>query len=159
MKYFFVTLLMAFLLSCLDEPTVPSPPAASKATDPSTSSISPVLYFKAWGNEPGWNLQMIATSDGTFPIVLVLDYGADTLSGVIRKMPIMEPTPDGKGRAVVGSNEVKYTGLLEIHGTQAPIEMSIVSGICNDDADIQHGTSVTIALPEQQLKGCGDYFD
>jgi uncharacterized membrane protein len=122
-------------------------------------SIEPVLFFKAMGNEPGWNLTMTAADNGTFPVVLVLDYGADTLIGQIKKMPIMEPDGQGGGRPTVGSNEAKYVGTLDAHGISEMVHISIISGICTDDADKQHGTQVRITTDDQQWSGCGDYFD
>jgi uncharacterized membrane protein len=130
-----------------------------QSNTPAAKSIEPVLFFKAMGNEPGWNLTMTAADNGTFPVILVLDYGADTLVGQIQKMPIMEPDGQGGGRPTVGPNEAKYVGTLDAHGTPEVVNISIISGICTDDADKQHGTEVRITTDDQQLRGCGDYFD
>lgn len=137
-------------------------PVASDKSDKqqqTSTSVGPELYFKAWGNEPGWNLQMMSTEKGTFPVELVLDYGADTLRGTLSKLPIMEQKGEDKGQPTVGTNEVKYTGQLEGDDGRATMQVTIVSGICTDDGDKQHGTSVTITLTDQVLRGCGDYFE
>lgn len=144
------------MLGCGETPVSNHPsdtPHAPKA------EVGPVLYFKASGNEPGWYLNMQSTDKGTFPVELVLDYGADTLRGTLSKLPIMAKDGEDKGHPTVGTNEVKYTGQLAGFGNNESLVVAIVSGICTDDADKQHGTSVTITLPDQVLRGCGDYFE
>jgi uncharacterized membrane protein len=122
-------------------------------------STTPVLFLKAVGNEPGWHIQMTAANDGTFPFVLVLDYGADTLIGNLNKNPIMEASSDGQGRPTVGSNEAKYSGVIQDSEGKPTIEILIQSSGCTDDADKRHGASVEVKLEDQTLRGCGDYYE
>jgi uncharacterized membrane protein len=138
------------------------PSVSEKKPEPKSENnteVAPMLYFKASGNEPGWILNMMSSEQGTFPVELVLDYGADTLRGNLTKIPIMEQSGEGKGSPTVGTNEVKYTGNLVGNDRNEALKLAIVSGICSDDADKQHGTSVTITLSDQVLRGCGDYFE
>jgi uncharacterized membrane protein len=136
-------------------------PGMDKKTDiiVNAKSMEPVLYFKASGNEPGWHIQLTAADNGTFPVIIVLDYGADTLRGVVQKQPIMEATSDGKGRPTVGTNESKYIGKTDGTGNNEDIDISIVSGICTDEAEKQHGAEVRVQVSGQTLRGCGDYID
>lgn len=126
---------------------------------PTKAKSDPILFYKAQGNEPGWNIVVMSNEEGSFPTTLVTAYGQDTLTGLVNRMPIMRETKDGKGEATVRSNEMKYFGQLSIKGSLKKIEISIVSEPCTDDAEKKSPTSCEIKLDNEKLTGCGIYYE
>jgi len=126
---------------------------------PTKAKPDPILFYKAQGNEPGWNMVVMSTEEGSFPTTLVTAFGADTLTGFVNRMPIMKETKDGKGHPLVKSNEMKYSGQLNHKGMMKSVLVSIVSESCSDDADKKFPTSCVIVAGNEKLIGCGVYLE
>ncbi len=92
--------------------------------------------------------------NGSFTTTLINNYGADTLSG-----SFMRSAPYENGKAIVASNEVKYTGVLEGGASGEAVSISIFGGDCTDDAGKVRGSSCKIKLAKSELQGCGEYVE
>lgn len=111
-------------------------------------------YFKAEGSGPEWNMVMEASSDGSFPVVLVDNVGGDELKGKLQKESLVV---DGKTN--VTSGQVKFSGSLESSLRGETVEISVVSTECTDAAGKKHSHSCVISIAGKKLKGCGEYTE
>lgn len=117
-----------------------------------TPSIQP--YFKGLGNEPGWNITMDAATNGTFPVVIIYNYGKDTLSGELIKEGLI-----ANGKNNLSSGEAKFSGTLEGLKSGENVTVSLVSEECIDDADKKHSHRCTVTIGGKSMRGCGDYAE
>lgn len=129
-----VAAMIVFLISCNNEV---KDTAQVNQEETATTEIS---EFKAWGNEPGWMVEIIAGQH----IRYIGDYGQDSLM-----FPYTQP--------VVASGDSAYTFASAIRGDATEvISIHFQKETCTDDADRQHEYSVKLAVRNKMLQGCGD---
>jgi hypothetical protein len=115
---------------------------------------SPVPYYSANGNEPGFRITIDMAMNGNLLVTLVNNYGADTLQGTFNKAPLYI----GK-KPNMETNEVKLEGTFEGSNGGEACVISIFAEPCTDDSGKEMMSSVTIKFGKTELKGCGGYID
>lgn len=98
--------------------------------------------YNGGGNEPGWRVQLISDATGKLSYDLLLNYGADHLTGKVDSLP--SPGPNMASHYV-------------LHDDTKPLILSISDTPCTDDADMQYETTVTLSDKKFILNGCGRF--
>ena len=138
-KVFFLLLIsVLFLAACTSqESDLPETPPFDEASITSVWQKAKLrgVEFRAIGQEPGWLLEI---TDGT-EIMLSTDYGQS-----VKKYPYVEP--------VVYQEQRKTLYVID----DEDIEIEIRGQPCRDVmSGEEFAVSVTIALSNTELKGCG----
>ena len=148
------------LASCGDQQSKQNEPSVGASQTQQTQekaavespSVQP--YFRGLGNEPGWNITMDAATNGTFPVVIIFNYGKDTLSGILAKEGLV-----ANGKNNLTSGEAKFSGTLEGLKSGENVSVSLISEECIDDADKKHSHRCSVIIDGKTLRGCGDYSE
>jgi hypothetical protein len=108
------------------------------------------VFFRGAGSEPGWSLEIISNTDGTFTVKMDhQDMGKMDWTAQKEALYV-----DGKRNAESG--EVKLSGLNQA-GEKAT--MSLLLNDCTDAAGKKHSHQCVYSSGKTKLSGCGDYVD
>ncbi len=125
-----------------------------ETTQKKVADPSPRPYFKGSGNEPGWLIEIQTAPDGSYPVVLVHNYGMDTLTGTFNKIA----TPEG-GKALPPNTE-SFVGNLQLRGKAVAVETLLTKEKCADDMSGKEASAkVEIKLERRSHRGCGKYLN
>ncbi len=147
--------LIVALAACGDsKPKETVAPAATPEAAPVVVEKEVQSYFIGSGNEPGWNITMDASVKGTFPVVIVYDYGKETLHGELVKEGLVT-----NGKNNVASGEAKFSGTLKGSSSEETVLVSLISEECTDDAGKKHSHRCAVTVAGKKMTGCGDYVE
>lgn len=144
------------LIAAACNQSTPASEASKEAQQKTPEAVNQIVseaYFT--GGESGeWSLEVLSSTDGTFPIKLTDDKTGEIFQGNLQKMGLAS---DGKPN--VSSGEVKLAGNLLSTALVESTIISMVSDGCADHKGKKHSHTVTVTMANKKWMGCGDYSE
>lgn len=147
------------ITACQNKPEPAAESPAHKLHLPVKAKSDEILFYKAEGKNPDWQLTVMSTEEGNFPTTFTLGDSQDTLLGDIKKLPLFAESENGEQKPQMKSNELKYSGQMTGRELSGVLKISIVSEHCGEKYPKGSPTICHLSINNMEFSGCGVYLE